>query len=425
MDKIQLKSFIHGSMVSMIGVGTLGIMNYLIRRTLLLNLSQTDYGFFYSAYALVMVIILSLDLGLVQSTTILLSKSFAQKKLEQAGKIFTLTLMIKASLAVLLLLLLEALVPYFIRYYFKYSGNPVFLMLIFLLIPGLIFEAILNAIINAKKAFATQQILANLRILIILTGVLFFIKTYGILSCILCFLVASIIVIALAFKIIWGYGLKFLPLKKLNINDFKNLFSLSSWIAISAAGISIMYYMDTVCLTFISNLKSVAMYNIALPIMQIAQSLFVFPLIFTPFVSEMWQKKDYRGIRHSCYIANSLMLLSLPFFIFTGIYFGADIISLLFDKKYIAAAPTVTILWAGMVFLSIASFNLNALNSGNKQKHAAFLVLFCVLTNLVINLILIPKFNYNGAALATSISYFIMALGSLSNLNILTRPKLK
>jgi hypothetical protein len=49
MDKKQLKSFLHGSAVSMVGVGTLGIMNYFIRRTLSLNLSETDFGFFYTS----------------------------------------------------------------------------------------------------------------------------------------------------------------------------------------------------------------------------------------------------------------------------------------------------------------------------------------------------------------------------------------
>ena len=164
------------------------------------------------------------------------------------------------------------------------------------------------------------------------------------------------------------------------------------------------------------DLKSVAMYNIALPIMQIAQSFFVFPVIFTPFVSEMWQNKDYPGIRRTCYIGSLLMLLTLPVFILVGVYFAPDIITLLFDKKFIAAAPAVTILWIGMVFFAIASFNINALNSGSKQKNAAYMIIACVIVNFVLNVILIPKFNYVGAALATAITYVIMAFASITTL---------
>lgn len=82
MNKRHLKSFLRGSVVSMIGVVSMGIMNYLIRRTLALNLSEIDYGFFYSAFALVMIVMVFLDLGLTQSTVILMSKSFAENNLE-------------------------------------------------------------------------------------------------------------------------------------------------------------------------------------------------------------------------------------------------------------------------------------------------------------------------------------------------------
>jgi len=146
--------------------------------------------------------------------------------------------------------------------------------------------------------------------------------------------------------------------------------------------------------------------------MLIAQSFFVFPMIFTPFVAEMWEKKDYAGIQRTCYIASLLMLLTLPVFILVGIYFASDIITLLFDKKFIDAAPAVTILWSGMVFFSIAAFNINALNSGGKQKSVAYMVADCVLVNLFLNVTLIPKYNYIDAASATAITYLIIAIGA-------------
>jgi O-antigen/teichoic acid export membrane protein len=147
--------------------------------------------------------------------------------------------------------------------------------------------------------------------------------------------------------------------------------------------------------------------------MQIAQSFFVFPAIFTPFVAEMWQKKDYSGIKRSCYLADFIMLLTLPVFILAGLYFAPDIIRILFNEKGIEAAPAVTILWCGMVFFSIASFNITALNSGGRQKNAAYIVLVCVFVNFVLNVILIPYFDYIGAALATATTYLIMAFASI------------
>jgi O-antigen/teichoic acid export membrane protein len=424
MNKANLKLFLHSSAASMIGVGTLGIMNYFIRRILSLNLSKIDYGFIYSAFAVIMVIMVFLDLGLAQATNILMSKSFAENNLQKSKRIFTLTFVVKILLALIVFLVMEVLSPYLMRYYFKYPGSSILLILMFLLIPSQTIESSLSCVITARKAFVAHNILMNIKAFIILAGVFFCAKAYGIESCISWFVIASIIVAVLSFFIVKRYGISLLPFKTVKFNDLKNIFALSSWIAVSTAAISVMYSMDTICLTWLRGLESVAMYQIALPIMQIAQSFFVFPIIFTPFVAEMWQKKDHAGIKRSCYLASLLMLLTLPVFILVGVYFGPDIIVFLFPKGDVAAAPAVTILWSGMVFFSIASFNLAALNSGGRQKSAAYMVSACVLINFVLNIMLIPQFDYIGAALATAITYLIMALASIISLILVFNKKI-
>jgi len=76
-----------------------------------------------------------------------------------------------------------------------------------------------------------------------------------------------------------------------------------------------------------------------------------------------------------------------------------------------------------MVFFSIASFNISALNSGGNQKNAAYMVVACVVINFVLNVILIPQWGYLGAAIATAASYIIMALGSIINLMLVFKTK--
>lgn len=409
MNRANLKLFIHGSAVSMFGVAVLGIMNYLVRRILLLNLPETDFGFFYSALALVMIILVFLDLGLSQSATILIAQSFAENSREKANKVFTLTFVVKMLLALLVLGIMELSAPYLTRHYFKYSGSSGLLMLMFLLIPFQTLESALGCVFIARKAFKTQNILINLKTFIILLGVFLTAGYCGIKVCILWFIAASVLTAAAEFFVVRTYGLSLSSLSRVKLQYLKNIFSLSSWIAVSTAGISVMYYLDTVCLTWLAGLKAVTIYNIALPIMQVAQSIMVFPVIFTPFVAEMWGEKNYAGIRRTCCIGSLLMLLTLPAFILAGIYSAPDIITFLFGAEYIAAAPAVTVLWSGMVFFSIAMFNINALNSGGQQKNAAFLVTGCVAINFVLNVILIPKYSYVGAALATAASYFLMA----------------
>lgn len=423
MNRASLKSFIHGSAASIIGAGLLGVMNYFIRRILALNLSETDYGFFYSALALVMILMVFLDLGLGQSAAILMSKSIARNDLQESKKIFTLAFITKVLFALIALAIMEFAAPYLARYYFKYPGSSGILMLIFLFVPVFVLESSFACVFAARKAFITQNIVINIKIFITLAGIFFCVKAFGIHACVLWFIAGSAVASVISFRLIRRYGITLLSVKTTSLDDLKNIFSLSSWIAVSTAGTFVMYYMDTICLTWLVDLKAVAMYNIALPIMQIAQSFFVFPVIFTPFVAEMWQRKDYTGIRRTCLIGSLLMLLTLPVFLLAGTYFASDIISILFDKKYIAAAPAVTILWCGMVFFSIASFNITTLNSGGKQKNAACMVLACAVVNLSLNIIMIPQFNYIGAALATAITYLIMAFVSIISLLLVFKEK--
>lgn len=413
MNKVQLKSFAHGSLISIVGLGSLGIINYFIRRTLWINLPERDFGLFYSAFALIMLSSIFLDLGLGQSVVILISKSFAEKNIHDARKVFTITFAIKAIMSILLFIILELLSPLLSRYYFDYPECIATIMLLFFLIPANALISAYQAVLIARKAFTFQNIIINLSTAIVLIGVFIFSRQYGIIATVLCYIVARIVSIIFLHRKVRSYSIRLIPLREISLASFRKVFSLSSWIAVSSAGVLVMYYMDTVCLTWLKNLESVAMYNIALAIMQIAQSFFVFPAIFTPIVAEMCQKKDYRGIRKSCLITSAGMLITLPVFIICGIYFGESIIKFLFETKSSGAAPAVTILWAGMVFFSIASFNINAMNAGGQQKTAAVIVISCVLINFILNIVLISNSDFVGAALATAITYLIMALCSV------------
>jgi O-antigen/teichoic acid export membrane protein len=92
------------------------------------------------------------------------------------------------------------------------------------------------------------------------------------------------------------------------------------------------------------------------------------------------------------------MLLMLPFLVFAGIFGGKFIITLLFSEKFTDAAPVMTVLWAGMVFFSIAGFNMTVLNSAGKQKKVALMVCGGCLMSIVLNCALIPFFGAIGAA---------------------------
>ena len=86
------------------------------------------------------------------------------------------------------------------------------------------------------------------------------------------------------------------------------------------------------------------------------------------------------------------------------------LISFLFDKQYMWVGSTLIVLGCGMPLLVIAEFYLNTLNSIEKPRLAAYAALLGLVCNVAANLILIPRFNVLGAALATSLSFLVIII---------------
>lgn len=88
-------------------------------------------------------------------------------------------------------------------------------------------------------------------------------------------------------------------------------------------------------------------------------------------------------------------------------FLSVEIIQVLYGSKYLASAPILTIyIWAGVsVFLGVASSQY--LVTENLTKISFLRTFVGMLSNVVLNLLLIPKFGIIGSAYATLISYTI------------------
>ena len=89
-------------------------------------------------------------------------------------------------------------------------------------------------------------------------------------------------------------------------------------------------------------------------------------------------------------------------------FLANDIIKLLFGAQYQAAAGVLRIyIWAGVfVFLGVVSSQY--LVAENYTKISFFRTLIGAIVNVILNIVLIPKYGINGAAFATLISYSVV-----------------
>ena len=90
--------------------------------------------------------------------------------------------------------------------------------------------------------------------------------------------------------------------------------------------------------------------------------------------------------------------------------FSKDIVNIIFGNEFQSAAPVLTIyIWAGVaVFLGVASSQY--LITENFTRLSFFRTLIGMVFNIILNLVLIPKYGIIGAAYATLISYSIVVI---------------
>lgn len=414
----EFKTFIHGSMTSFVIIGFTGVLNLGIRLLLQHNLSEIDYGFFYSAIALILLILSFSDLGLGQAMTILTARANEKEDhnllKEQFKNIIQLKFILATALSILLLIFSSLIV----RYYLKYPSNYyVFLALI----PAILIQSInggyacyFNGLKMYKSAWIISFFTAFLWILGIL-GVLF-LKEFHVLLISLSYVVALFIPLIAA--VIYGYKqqqLKFNIFKK--SGNYQSIIKFCGYLAVSTALLTSMYYLDTIMLTSLNGLASSAKYNTALPIMQIIQSFMIFVGVFTPIASGLWVKNDYQQLKKFANVALLLTFAILPFVYLFFSNFGGSLVKMLFSSQdYKQLGVTVTILCCGMLFFTFNNFLFQILNSGHCERKVANITVVGVVVNIILNYILIKNYDYNGAAMATAITYFIMSIFSYSTL---------
>ena len=91
-------------------------------------------------------------------------------------------------------------------------------------------------------------------------------------------------------------------------------------------------------------------------------------------------------------------------------WLGSWLITLLFGAQFTSAAPALTILSGGILFYCAGQFNLNLLNSANDQKNGMFLIVAAITADLLLNILLIPRYGFIGAAIAMAATYILTAV---------------
>jgi len=406
--------FLKGSAISISTVVLIGVINLFLRRSLALHLSPTDYGFIYSIFSFLTILIALFDAGLGQSGVILIARHNAQNIPSSESHIFSTLFTTRLFLALVLTTAVLLSAESLSIHYFKKPEGLSAILIMSLWMAGMMMSGAITSLLEGSKDFIARQVffLSNYGIALTLIVLLKQIMSPFLAGLSMAIGIGASCVIFL-FYIKKQYHLPFLANMTSLKRHFPQILHLGKWVSISAAGIMIMFSMDSVMLTYYKGLRSVGLYNAAIPIMQVVLSIMlVFPQVFAPIATELWHHNHKRQLH------KLLLTVTISVFVLTSIGLAILwplrqlIISLLFSDDYSKAATVSLILIAGVPFFTASQMHLTILNSMNRQKTGAFLVLCALLINVLLNVILIPKYDIMGAGCATLLSYVSLLIAS-------------
>lgn len=189
----------------------------------------------------------------------------------------------------------------------------------------------------------------------------------------------------------------------------KTLFKESFPLIISSFMIVIYYNLDMIMLGIIKSQRDVGIYNAAYKIFMIGLiPLAAIVKIFLPSLSKIKDADLLKGTIKKY----GIMMLASGGLIASVIYFSADqSVTIIFGSEYRNAIVPLMILALNILVISVNVFLGNPLTVWGKQKVYAIAITFGAIANIILNILLIPKYSYNGAALATLLSEVVVFVG--------------
>ncbi|QLD88774.1 polysaccharide biosynthesis C-terminal domain-containing protein [Natronomonas salina] len=167
-----------------------------------------------------------------------------------------------------------------------------------------------------------------------------------------------------------------------------------------------LYNIDLLLLQPISGSHQTGLYKSALII---SQFIWMVPqavqIVFIHSSSEMWSKEEFDEITDMVSQATRYTLLFTLLIIIGIAALASDFIYYYFGSEFVDAVTPLLLLLPGVLGFAIAR-PIYAVGQGKGELRVLILATgTAAIINLVLNLLLIPRYGMNGAAVATSIGY--------------------
>ena len=191
----------------------------------------------------------------------------------------------------------------------------------------------------------------------------------------------------------------------------REIFAYSLPLIFSGVIFAIFPNTDSFIIALFKGATEVGIYNAAVTI---ALLMGFFPLLFLrlffPLITREFSRKNFEVIKQlSKQIDKWILIVNFPIFLLFFLFPGA-FINILFGPTYLAAENSLRFLVVGFFFYSLSLVSSSLIEMIGKSKLILINILSISIFNLVLNILLVPRYGISGAAFSTMMSYILLCL---------------
>ena len=189
----------------------------------------------------------------------------------------------------------------------------------------------------------------------------------------------------------------------------RELLTFSAPLVVSAAMALVFDKLDTLMLGYFGASSQVGIYNVVYPVAwALLMMLNAFRYLFMPALSELHARDAYDEMGRMYQMTTKwVFLTTLPPFLGL-VLFPRQVLSFAFGPAYVEGALALVVLSLAFFTHAVVGPNKESLTSVGRTRLIMYDNALVAGTNVVLNLLLIPRFSYLGAAVATALSYALL-----------------
>ena len=191
----------------------------------------------------------------------------------------------------------------------------------------------------------------------------------------------------------------------------RTLLSFSAPLVISTTMTKILSDIDTTLLGIYATTGDIGVYNVVYPLAALLSiPMNALGFLFLPIISELYANDEIDEVNRMYQVVAKWTVLATVPILFGMLFFPESVISVTFGTEYLEGGLALTVLSFAFFLPLVAGPNSNVLASVGATKYIMYIDTATAGLNIVLNLVLIPRYSFLGAAVATAISYVFMNL---------------